>query len=84
MSDALLRRVVKDESTLKLLLKFRDLLAFVAFVRYGNDLYHALEELGLLGLLKAIILYPVVRVWNFSKRNIPQIKRMFHVDNFTR
>ena len=66
----------KNERTMKLFHVARDVLALVAFVRYGGDLYHALEELGLLGVVRAIVLYPILRSWAFAKRNIPLLKSM--------
>lgn len=66
----------KNERTMKLFHVARDILALIAFARYGGDLYHALEELGLLGVVKAIFLYPVLRSWVFAKRNIPFLKNM--------
>lgn len=67
----------KNERTMKLFHVARDILALIAFARYGGDLYHALEELGLLGVVRAIFLYPVVRSWVFAKKNVPFLKSMF-------
>lgn len=71
--------LAKNERFMQIFHTARDLLALIAFVKYGGDLYHALEELGLLGVVRAIFLYPVVRTWAFAKRNIPLLKSMSNI-----